>query len=496
MKQIIVIFICLAFFGCADEKDQTDIEGNWLQEGYGVYLEIADSVFRMYDVTEISCQPSSSASINSWTDSLSILLDLYKVVEVNSHSMVLQYGITSYNFQKLDAPLDKCQNPIVKSTDPKLNFDIFWHTFKENYAYSKIRNVDWDAIYKEHETLITKETTEVELFGYIGEILEAIEDEHISLTAPDSILNAYMAIRMQNAGIEESESASDPEIPTEKEPKYDNPKQEAMSRIADLFGGRKLQSYHKDLVKWGKLNEQVGYVQINSMNGYSSDLSIDDSLSHDDYWEMHWKQVFAAIEEGKTLGQYLRDEVMGARIVKDKILSDFEDMASLIIDLRFNPGGTDQVALELLSGFAQGGEQVFTKKVWYNGENTFDSPVRLPSSTAYYKGKVVLLTSHQTGSSAETFVLASRKFSKFEIVGSNTMGIFSDVLQKRLPNGWNYGLSNEIYEPEGGVNFEYIGIPPDHQIEYPKDWYQFHASIIELDTIDPAINLALQVLDK
>ncbi|WP_299211815.1 S41 family peptidase [uncultured Aquimarina sp.] len=495
MKFLIALITFLLILSCSTKKSKQNIRGHWIQEGYGTYLEINDSTYKMYDITKISCQPSASGSINNWSDSLETLLDLYKVVDINSESMVLKYGITSYKFNKLTSPLSICNTPVFESNDPKLNFDIFWHTFKENYAYSEIRNIDWDAIYDKHKGLITEKTTQVELFGYIAEILDAIKDEHISLRAPDSITNAYLAIR----DIPEQEEKSSTDIVDQQKKndtivEHKNPRTTAMSKIISLFPETKFQSFHKDLMLWGKIVNDVGYLQINSMNGYSETVVVDKNIEHDEYWDQHWELVFNAIENGKTLGQYLRDEVDGAKKIQKKILSDFSETSGLIIDLRFNPGGTDQVALELLSGFTDLDKKVFTKKVWHNGDNTFNSPIYIPKSPDSYSGKIVVLTSTQTGSSAETFVLASRQLNNFTQVGSNTMGIFSDVLQKRLPNGWSYGLSNEIYETENGKNYEYIGIPPHKKVEYPKNWYQFHSSIIELNDNDPAINLAISVL--
>lgn len=497
MKYLVIIIAFAAILGCTTKNTEQNIQGYWMQEGYGTYLEINDSIYKMYDVTEISCQPSASGSINNWSDSLETLLDLYEVIDINSESMILKYGITSYKFNKLVSPLKICDTPVLKSSDPKLNFDIFWHTFKENYAYSKIRNVDWDAIYDKHKGLISEETTQLELFGYIAEILDEIKDEHISLRVPDSITNAYLAIRdVPNQGEQNSADISNQQKNNNKRVEHENPKAQAMSKIIELFPETNFHSFHKDLVLWGKITDDIGYLQINSMNGYSDSVTVDKNLNHDDYWAEHWKLVFNTIDNGKTLGQYLRDEVDGAKAIQKKILSDLSNTSGLIIDLRFNPGGTDKVALELLSGFTDLGKQVFTKKVWYNGQNAFESPVHISESPSNYSGKIVVLTSTQTGSSAETFVLASRQLSNFTQVGSNTMGIFSDVLQKRLPNGWSYGLSNEIYETENGKNYEYIGIPPNRKIEYPKSWYQFHSSIIELKDNDPAIDSALLVLER
>ena len=39
--------------------------------------------------------------------------------------------------------------------------------------------------------------------------------------------------------------------------------------------------------------------------------------------------------------------------------------------------------------------------------------------------------------------------------------MFSDVLDRRLPNGWRLVLPNEIYVTAGGKSFDASGVPPD-----------------------------------
>jgi len=46
-------------------------------------------------------------------------------------------------------------------------------------------------------------------------------------------------------------------------------------------------------------------------------------------------------------------------------------------------------------------------------------------------------------------------------IGENTQGVFSDVLDRKLPNGWRFGLPNEIYRDSKGKVFDGAGISPD-----------------------------------
>lgn len=62
-----------------------------------------------------------------------------------------------------------------------------------------------------------------------------------------------------------------------------------------------------------------------------------------------------------------------------------------------------------------------------------------------YQGKVCLLLSGQTASAAEFFALAAKQYPHIKMMGSRTAGIFSEILWKELPNGWEFSLSNETY---------------------------------------------------
>ena len=88
-----------------------------------------------------------------------------------------------------------------------------------------------------------------------------------------------------------------------------------------------------------------------------------------------------------------------------------------------------------------------------------------PSRRAHFHGPIVLLTGRHSVSAAETFTMAlmGRKPAVTRM-GENTQGVFSDVLGRRLPNGWRFGLPNEIFVTESGKAFDGPGIPPDIKV--------------------------------
>lgn len=80
---------------------------------------------------------------------------------------------------------------------------------------------------------------------------------------------------------------------------------------------------------------------------------------------------------------------------------------------------------------------------------------------ATYTKPVYLVISDITVSAAEIFVLCMKDLPRVKTIGKPTRGALSDILGKSLPNGWDFGLSNEIYLDSSGVCFEAKGIPPN-----------------------------------
>jgi C-terminal processing protease CtpA/Prc len=88
-----------------------------------------------------------------------------------------------------------------------------------------------------------------------------------------------------------------------------------------------------------------------------------------------------------------------------------------------------------------------------------------------FTGKIILLTGRNSVSAAETFTMALMgRTPAVTRVGENTQGVFSDVLGRRLPNGWRFGLPNEIFLTEAGKTFDGPGIPPDIAVPvFPRE---------------------------
>ncbi len=74
-------------------------------------------------------------------------------------------------------------------------------------------------------------------------------------------------------------------------------------------------------------------------------------------------------------------------------------------------------------------------------------------------------------------------------VGENTQGAFSDVLSRRLPNGWRFGLPNEVFRTPQRTTFDGTGIPPDAVVPVFAD------EDVAIGK-DPGVAEALEILRK
>ena len=151
----------------------------------------------------------------------------------------------------------------------------------------------------------------------------------------------------------------------------------------------------------------------------------------------------------------------------DDIFRNSAKLTGLVIDVRINGGGSDVFGISIASRLATE-EYLAYSKVARNDIHDPDHRIQPQpvivhvSQRAGFRGPVVLLTSADSVSAAETFTMALLDRRPHVVrVGSNTQGVFSDVLGRSLLNGWTFGLPNEIYLTKDGKAF---GVPPDIEV--------------------------------
>jgi len=175
----------------------------------------------------------------------------------------------------------------------------------------------------------------------------------------------------------------------------------------------------------------------------------------------------------------------------DTISNDFNSLEGLIIDIRENPGGDDSTVVAIVNRFCDRKQIVFHRKTKIGPGDADFTPIKSwhiePQGPAQFTGPIVLLSCDSVFSGGEVFALAMKQLPHVTIIGDDTNGIFSYQLEKKLPNGWRYRLSYQMYFSADMVCYEGRGVPVDISLLNKK-------SDIE-NGVDPLITRALEVIE-
>ena len=307
-------------------------------------------------------------------------------------------------------------------------FQLFIETIRENYAFSKERNMNWDAIRAQYENRITEKTSKEELFQLLGEVVTLTKDHHTKIIDKSGQTLQYRGTRA--AEVVTSVFKEQSEIKNLNE--YFNLFfQTNYKNISDsLLKGKGKKSANKQ-IEWGALNDSVGYISIYSFTGFAP--------------------------EGYTRKQQI-DSIKAAM---EQILTVLNGKKAIIVDISFNFGGYDAAALSIAAFFADSPAFAYQSQVYNNGNFYKESNVYVrPSGKIKYTKPIYVLMSDITRSAAEGFAMIMKALPNVTLVGTNTMGILSGMLGKSIGDFYFTSSNQKLLAPSGKC-YEVSGVQPD-----------------------------------
>ncbi len=420
------------------------ITGVWQTRGYNKIFEIRPDRFSIYDLTGISSVKSKEGPLNIFYQ----VFDRFERDQSGTLHLYARGGITRYDLTPLPRLPGLCNSISADSAaDPGFNFDVFWHYFQENYAFFDLRHLDWGSVYREYRPQVTSSTNDMELASIFNRIIVGMNDSHATLAIPgQSILT-----RKPHALIRQWQREFNSDKFLELYPRGIPRLFAALN--SGVLDGRGNSALNGQLL-WGKITPQIGYLCVFSM----MDMYADFGLLHYAGFEVTNQAYLGALSTAV-----------------DQAIADLREVKTLIIDVRFNPGGHDAAGKVIASRFADRKRLAFTKQVRLEtGFSPHQEILLEPDGAAQFTGPVFLLTSEATASAAETFVYFMMACPHVTRMGGTTRGVLSDTLLMRLPNGWEASISNEVYTAADGVCYESIGIPPqlESEVFVPGGFYE------------------------
>jgi len=452
-------FLILVVLGC-QPPTPASLEGLWISQGYGLFAEIEEGSLNIREVTEVSCIPweeplsrSSMEADGSWLlevfgdpEGARLSLDSDSVARLQPNGTA-----SAMLFSRVLAPPGICDQPVQDT--PGAVFDVFWHTFAEHYPFFAMKGVDWETVGESGRKSITEETTPEELFGILRDAIAPLEDVHVSLTAGEFGRVSFAKPDPELGGMNQTSEAF---------PILEQRFARALEIIESnyLVGG--LRSFCNGHLRFGELAGGVGYLYLDQEGGYIDEPGFEATL-----------EVFEA--------------------ALDTVFTALDGAPGLVLDVRKNYGGSDILSLALASRLTPNEYLAYAKAARSDPADPTrftprqDRLVPAASRPGFF-GPVAQLTGPYTISAGETLTQALMgREPHITRIGQSTQGVFSDVQNRQLPNGWSMGLPNEIFFTEDGRYFDGPGIPPDLEVPVFR--------LVDLDaSVDPALESALASL--
>lgn len=379
-----------------------DIRGTWATDGYGLHLDIGRAVIDIYEVTDISCHRAQRIPAHIWmiraTQDITLTRDDNRL-RIDAGGML---GPIMAD-QTTGLPQTCPQTPPVPGS-ARDNFDVLWQAMAENYAFFDLHGVDWAQRRAAMRPAPDSRLSDDALLEVFKDTLAGLDDGHVTIRTNDGAVHS---------------PARRPDWFADRHMVRDN----TLAQFDDL------RTVANTGLLYGWAAPEIGYVYMTHMDTSGGINAKATDQARDGFAEI--ALAFAAAD-------------------------------GIILDLRYNPGGSDDVALAFASYFTDRPVTALTKTTrTANGITPPHSITLQPQDRFHMDQPTVILTSGFTMGAAEVFAMTMRQLPQVTLMGTPTAGAFSDVASFTLPNGWVLGLSHQEYRDAAGVIHEGTGIAPD-----------------------------------
>lgn len=337
------------------------------------------------------------------------------------------------------------RSPSRYRAQPEKDFETFWRTFKDHYAFFALHHLDWDQVYATYRPTITARTTPAELQATLIQMVKPLEDGHITISRGEEIL--YKGTTRRHSFKEEFKPVQNDYWQTA----YQNLQAAGFGPVRGT--GPAVGKYQ--VLYTAKSAQNLGYLRLT--------------------------RCFA--ELSGVLGTTRQEEQDHQRLLGlfDAALQELSGCRGLILDLRGNGGGHS--GKEMASRFALSRRLThFTAERQPGGYEQFTplQPYYLtPNPGLTYQKPLLILTNDATASSAEELVLALYQQPNVTTIGDNTAGMFSDMYQARLTDKVSYTLSHQRYFTPDTTLLEGGGVPVKQPVPHTRpDLTRHHDPVI------------------
>jgi carboxyl-terminal processing protease len=342
-------------------------------------------------------------------------------------------------------------------------FEQVWETVNETYFDSYFGGIDWKRMRESYAPKIAKVKSDAELYDLLNKMLGEFKVSHMRILTPEMLAKlkappVTTGLILREIGnkvviarlIEDSSAAKAGLKPGFAVVKING------KRVKDLTDAKqKLFGAPNTTVRISYLDEKDKLHEI-VLERLSLNQSIKGNLAGISLYALFESKILPA-----NIG-YLRFSNF-ARSLEPKIKEAIESMKQtqgIIIDLRGNSGGEDEIAINLAGMLFDKETQLMITRTRGGDDNYYKAkPQKNP-----FLGPVVVLVDEQSGSACEQFAAGLQEAGRAFIIGKTTQGEDLDADLKELSTGayllYAYG---EPRTPKG-VIIEGRGVIPNLEV--------------------------------
>lgn len=282
--------------------------------------------------------------------------------------------------------------------DPFSNYDLLTKTISERYCFFEQKDIDWDALCAEYREKISGETSQIDLFFIMSDLLDNLKDGHVNLVS---------------------------EFNTSYYKKWwtDYPQDFNMRTLDEYylhFGGLQTSGMRYALMT----NDSIGYIYIPSFSTSIGETNLD--------------YVLAILQKSHGLIIDIRDNGGG-------LLTNVPTLVSRFINKRTTGG--------FIRHKTGPGKDDFSEPFEFHYDPCGKDRI------SYLDKPISILTNRSCYSAANDFVAVMKTLPQVEIIGARTGGGGGLPFSYELPNGWSIRFSaSPISDPNGQPTEE--GIDP------------------------------------
>jgi len=374
-----------------------ELRGTWKTDGYGLVIDVTGLTITTYQASDIHCIHDQTAPAHL---GLARLFNGVTFAVENDRLVLTSAGLLNPIYaDRIDTVSALCDTP--PSNSPASVFDVVWDTMNTHYTQFDTHGIDWAARHAMRPTAGSS-YNDAGLLALLKDLLTGLDDSHTYIATDTEVWS--------------------PAIPSDWHADRHMVRDTTLAAVPDLSAPSETG------LQVGWATPDIGYVYI------------------------------AHMAPNAGIGQAANNV---ASQLLSEVLAYLETADSIILDVRYAPGGSDDVALAYAGFFTDSALPVLTKSTRTDSGFTAPFTATVTPQSATTDIPVVVLTGPYTSAAAEVFTLAMGAMPQVTTMGEATSGALSNVMAVTLPNGWELGLSHQRTLSMSGDSYDGVGIPPD-----------------------------------